>query len=99
MQDKKLTPVVVTSAERGVFFGYAEPADVEKTSIRLKDGRLCLYWSKDMRGFMGLAKMGPSETCRVGPAADIIVKNVTSVTFCTDSAVERWEKEPWGENS
>lgn len=61
----KERPVVVTTAHRGVFFGYATKTEGEQ--IALKRARLCIYWSRDVRGFMGLAASGPTSTCRIGP--------------------------------
>jgi len=85
--------VVVTTEHRGVFFGYAEVT--EGSTIKLRRGRLCVYWSSDMRGFMGLANPGPSEACRIGPAADIEVRHVTCVVEAVPDAVRRWEAAPW----
>lgn len=87
-------PVLVTTAHRGVFFGYAS-GDTSGDTIRLERARNCVYWSADVRGFMGLASAGPSKSCRVGPAADIELRNITSVVEVTTEAVERWEASPW----
>lgn len=86
-------PVLVTTAHRGVFFGYATDTDGE--TIALKRARLCVYWSADLRGFMGLAAQGPSPSCRIGPAADITLRNITAVVAITPEAVARWESAPW----
>ena len=86
-------PVLVTTAHRGVFFGYADKVDGE--TIALKAARLCLYWSADVKGFMGLASSGPNASCRIGPAADITLRNITAVLTVTDAAREAWEKAPW----
>lgn len=88
-------PVIVTTEHRGVFFGYATDTDGE--TIRLRASRLCLYWSRDLRGFMGLASSGPSSSCRVGPPADITLRAITSVVEVTPEAVTRWEAAPWSE--
>jgi len=85
--------VIVTTAHRGVFFGFADKTDGE--TIALKRARLCVYWSKDMKGFMGLAAIGPSKSCKVGPAADIELRNITAVLTVSDEAVKAWEAEPW----
>ena len=87
-------PVIVTTAHRGVFFGYA--TDVDGETIDLKRARLCIYWSKDVKGFMGLASGGPTATCRIGPPADIKLRNITAVLDVTPDAVKAWEKAPWG---
>ena len=86
-------PVIVTTAHRGVFFGYA--TDINGDQIALKRARLCVYWSADCRGFMGLAAHGPSKTCKVGPAADITLRNITAVLEVVPEAVTRWEAAPW----
>lgn len=86
-------PVVVTTTHRGVFFGYAGDTDGEQ--IVLEKARLCLYWSSDVRGFMGLASTGPSKSCRIGPAANITLRNITAVLEATPEAVKAWESAPW----
>jgi hypothetical protein len=85
--------VLVTTAHKGVFFGYldGEPGQ----SVKLKSARLCVYWTADLRGFMGLAAMGPSAGCRIGPAADIQLFDVTSISDVTPAAIEKWESAPW----
>ena len=90
---KPLGAVLVTTAHRGVFFGYADNIDGE--TIALKDARLCLYWSADVKGFMGLASAGPSKSCRIGPKADITLRNITAVLSVTPEAVKAWDAAPW----
>jgi hypothetical protein len=86
-------PVVVTTAHRGVFFGYA--GDTAGEQIALHRSRLCLYWSADVRGFMGLAANGPTKGCRIGPEADITLRNITAVLEVTPEAEQAWLKAPW----
>ena len=85
--------VLVTTAHKGIFFGYAN--DTSGESIALRAARLCVYWSADLRGFMGLASHGPSSACKIGPAADIELRDITSVVEVSPAAVEKWEKAPW----
>jgi hypothetical protein len=85
--------VLVTTAHRGVFFGYATETDGE--TIALKRSRLCVYWSADVKGFMGLASTGPTSRCRIGPAADITLRSITAVAEVTPEAVRAWESAPW----
>lgn len=91
--EKVERPVVVTTKYRGIFFGYA--TDTDGDTICLKQGRCCIYWSVDLRGFMGLAAYGPSKTCRIGPAADIELRGVTSVVEVTAEAAAKWAAAPW----
>jgi hypothetical protein len=86
-------PVIVTTAHRGVFFGYA--TDVDGETISLKRARLCVYWSADVKGFMGLASGGPTSGCRIGPPADITLRSITAVLSVTPEAVKAWESAPW----
>lgn len=86
-------PVIVTTVHKGVFFGYTTNTD--GNTIKLKRARLCVYWTADLRGFMGLASSGPSRTCKIGPPADIEVRDITSVLEVTPEAVAKWEGAPW----
>lgn len=88
-------PVVVTTVHRGVFFGYA--TDTDGDQIVLTRCRLCLHWSADVQGFMGLAAKGPTKGCRIGPPADITVRNITAVLEVTPDAVKAWEAALWKE--
>lgn len=85
--------VVVTTEHRGVFFGYTR--DTNGETITLRASRLCLYWSADVKGFMGLAATGPTVSCRIGPPAAITLRKITAVLECTDAAVAAWEHAPW----
>lgn len=86
-------PVLVTTAHRGVFFGYADKTDGD--TISLKRARLCVYWTADLRGFMGLASHGPGAGCKIGPAADIELRAITAVVAVSPEAVAKWEAAPW----
>lgn len=90
MPKEKERPVIVTTAHRGVFFGYAKDTDGE--TIALTKSRLCLYWSADLRGFMGLASHGPNSSCKIGPAADITLRSITAVLEVTPEAEKRWNE-------
>jgi hypothetical protein len=85
--------VVVTTSHRGVFFGYTD--DTSGAIISLRAARNCLYWAMDQKGFVGLATFGPTKGARIGPAADLELRDITSVAACTPEAVAAWEKAPW----
>ena len=90
----KPIPLVVTTAHKGVFFGYGTPT-TQKT-IRLTNARMCVYWSVDVKSVVGLAATGPSKTCRIGPAAPAMtLYDVTSAMECSPTAAEKWETSPW----
>lgn len=86
-------PVIVTTAHRGVFFGYA--TDTTGAQIALTNARNCLYWSADVQGFMGLANKGPNKSCRIGPPADIELRDITSVLSVTPAAEKAWNDATW----
>jgi hypothetical protein len=86
-------PVVVTTAHRGVFFGYA--TDTTGDTIFLRRCRNAVYWVSTVKGFVGLATTGPLEGSRVGPAADLTLRNITAVVECSADAASRWEGAPW----
>lgn len=84
--------VLVTTAHRGVFFGYADKTDGE--TIKLRGARNCLYWDRRCGGFMGLAANGPIGESRCGAKADIEIRNITSVTEVSADAAKVWDDKP-----
>jgi hypothetical protein len=89
-----MKPVLITTDKdkRGVFFGYIDPKDADKDTIRAERVQMCLYWSEDMRGVLGLAVYGPSSTCRISPAMPSgIIKGVTLVAEVTKEAEKAWK--------
>lgn len=94
MTKNSKTALMVTTEHRGVFFGYGHKSDDK--IIELERARMCVFWSKDMKGVMGLATMGPSPSCRISPAVkSITLQGVTSVIEVSDEAKEKWERQPW----
>ena len=85
--------VLVTTTHKGVFFGYATETD--GNTIALRAARNCIYWPAENKGFLGLASEGPAKGARVGPAADIEIRDITCVAECSDAAVKAWEQAPW----
>lgn len=93
---RKGKAVLVTTAHRGVFFGYlvGQPS---KEKTRLRECRNCIYWDAGIKGFVGLATEGPGDKCRIGPPApEATLYDVTSVITVSDAAAKRWEDAPWG---
>lgn len=94
MKDQTERAVLVTTQHRGVFFGYA--TDTDGATIKLRAARNCIYWPANNKGFLGLANLGPVDGARIGPPANIEIRDITCVAECTPEAVERWENAPWG---
>lgn len=93
-KEQKERAVVVTTDKRGVFFGYATATDGDP--ITLSRARMCVYWSADVRGVVGLAATGPTKGCRVTRAAPAIqLRGVTAVMDASPEASVAWEQEIW----
>lgn len=90
-------PVVVTTAHRGVFFGFLDPAaDQAAKVIELAGAQMCVYWSEDVQGVLGLASHGPSGRCKVTrPVSRVTLQDVTAVMDVTGEAVKLWQDRPW----
>ena len=84
---------MVTTSHRGVFFGYAEKTN--GATIKLRRARNCIYWPVANKGFLGLASMGPVDGAKVGPSADIELRDITCVAEVTPAAAVAWEAAPW----
>jgi hypothetical protein len=91
--EAKERAVLVTTEHRGVFFGYAKETDGD--TIKLRAARNCLYWSANVKGFLGLANTGPDAKSRVGPPADIELRKITCVAEVSEAAKVAWESAPW----
>lgn len=87
--------VLVTTSHRGVFFGY-QATPLKDGTLTISKARNCLYWTADVKGFLGLAATGPSSSCRVGPAVSTLtLTGVTSVSRVTPAAEKAWTNGPW----
>jgi hypothetical protein len=88
MSKRKGRPVIVCTSYKGVFYGWAEETSGDR--IFLRDARMAIYWGTT-RGVMQLAETGPTEKSRISAKADIEVRGVTAVFYCTPEAAERWD--------
>ena len=87
--------VVVTTEFKGVFFGYVV-ADNSPANIVLAHARMCVSWSSQVRGVVGLAVSGPVNGSKVTAAVPkVTLQKVTAVFVCTPEASAAWEKAPW----
>lgn len=92
--DKK--PVVITTEHRGVFFGYVADDSKLPNEIALEQARMCVYWSCDVKGVLGLAATGPSKSCKITHSIPkLTVYKVTAVLSCSPQATEQWEQGTW----
>lgn len=85
---KDLSPVLVTTKHRGVFFGL----------LAIRDGNMviltrarCAIKFGTTDGFLELARSGPTQNSKIGAEAPRIqLFDVTSIAECTPEATERW---------
>jgi len=90
--------VLVTTSHRGVFFGILSEERDNGTTVVLIGCQNCITWGADVKGFLGLAATGPTESCRIGPdVPKSTIYSVTSITECTEEAVAAWRSMPWKE--
>jgi hypothetical protein len=88
-------PVVVTTQHKGVFFGYLT-GDRTATVLELTQAQMCVYWSPDVQGVLGLASHGPDASSRVTrPVSRITLHDVTLVMDPAAEAVKAWQGRPW----
>jgi len=93
-----MNPVLVTTNNRGVYFGYLEDDSEAPAKHVLTNARCAVYWDTDiLKGFLELAADGPSGACRISrPTTRFTVYGVATVAECTDKAADAWELAPWG---
>ena len=91
-EQKRLRPVVVTTEQRGIFFGYTKGR--RGTSIRLLSARNAFYFDS-VEGFAELATKGPGPRSKIGCRCDLELVGVSAVLECSTIAVERWERAAW----
>ena len=88
--------LIVTTLHKGVFFGYATKPKAMPKEITLKHARMCIYWSNNVHGVLGLAATGPLTGCKTSPAVpEIKLSDVTSIMECSKDAVTAWELKIW----
>lgn len=84
------------NTKRGVFAGFIDPADADKETLTVEETRMCVMWSADVKGVIGLAATGPTKNCKITKAAKkATIKGVTATVEMTDEALANWRKEPW----
>lgn len=97
MSDEKRFVVVTTDQNRrGVFGGYLKFYDQDKAIVILEDAHMAVYWSKETRGVLGLAAIGPQRGSRITPAIPQIELNgVTALMNATEEAIGKWREASW----
>lgn len=97
MNEKVAVLLTTDSTKRGVFSGFINSKDKDKEIMEVEELRMCVYWSADTKGVLGLASVGPSKSCRISKAVKkAILHGVVAVVELSDEALANWRKEPWG---
>lgn len=97
MEDKIAVLLTTDNTKRGVFAGFINPKDADKETMIVEELRMCVYWSGDMKGVLGLASQGPSNTCKISKAVKkATLHGVAAVVELSKEALANWRKEPWG---
>lgn len=93
---KKKKAVVITTEFRGVFFGYVADDKKLPAEIVIENARMCVYWSSDVKGVIGLAATGPTKGCKITHSVpEVKAYKVTAILNCTPEATEKWESNLW----
>ena len=96
MNGKIAVLITTDNTKRGVFAGLIDPSDINKEILTVEELRMCIYWSVDMKGVLGLASEGPSKNCKISKAVKkAVLQGVTAVIELSDEALIKWRKEPW----
>lgn len=93
---RKRRAVLVTTAHRGVFFGYLASKE-GKERVTITRGRNVLYFDANTKGFMGLVQNGPTNGCRIGPAVigRSTLFDITGIFTVSEEAIPKFEEAPW----
>ena len=83
--------VLITTKHRGVFAGQvSDNQDMNAKRMPLKNARMAIRWGTK-KGFMELAKTGPTEISKISAKADIpSLRDITAVFDITDEAWQKW---------
>jgi len=96
---KKGQAILVTDQHRGIYFGRYVSTLEGGNAIKLNRARHC-YTYKAKGGYdlgtFSLATTGPQAGSRIGPECTITIRDVATITECTDVATAAWEAATWG---
>ena len=80
--------VVINTQDRWIWSGKLLKATQQANgcfTVEMEDCRGCIWYTKEIGGFGGLAAKGPDKTCRIGPKVKRhIIVNVTLCQEITD---------------
>lgn len=91
-----MVPVIVTTRDNGIVFGYVRVSDVGTTNLKVYRARAMYEWLVD-GGVSDTMEVGPIiKHSKVGARMDLNFTDVRMVVqIDNDSCRERWEKAYW----
>jgi len=97
-QEKSKTDrwVIVCTDERkrGVFYGKLVEYNRKEDYVVLENARMIVYWCEEVRGVLGLAKVGAIKGCKVSSIVPRIELNgISAIIDTTPEAQETFKKE------
>ena len=96
----KVTPVLITTTERSVYYGWIDWDDRKDEVLDIRDRRhIWEYRVSGVDGLKGvytLALTGPGPQSKVGPAVpESVLRNIHTISVCSPLAVEAFEASTW----
>lgn len=88
---------------RSVVFGYTD-SDLDAATVRVRDARKAVFWSRETRGVIGLATKGPQQGSKITAKVPMLeLRNLNTPTgpkigmvmTPTAEAIAEWEKGRW----
>lgn len=94
---EKFVVLCTDKDHRGVFGGTLISYDKDSKRAVMENAQMCIKWTSDIGGVLGLASKGPSTRCRISPPVPRIeLEGVSAVMDATQEAQKSWESQPWG---
>lgn len=89
--------VLITDFHRGVYAGEVVEILNNGSTVRVVNARHCFYFAgaPGHEGTYGLATIGPTDECRIGPSWNGIINDVSKLVNLSDEAAANWEKAKW----
>lgn len=89
------TPVLVTTDNRGVYYGSYTTDAQAPDKIELENARVIVEWNTGSEGFLIMATRGPAEVAEVSVAvSNMIIFGIASIAVCTPEAAAAFDALP-----
>lgn len=86
------TPVLVTTDNRGVYYGYMQTDAQAPARLELENARVVVEWNTGDQGYLSLATVGPQDIAVISVAvSSLIIFGVNSIAVCTPEAATAFD--------